>query len=177
MTFLSRMLAITRGYRGLLSIAVAGSVFYTALSVLPAIIIRQMLTVLAHPSPAGTLVWLGLAMVGATALMAVSRYLEGVDQVRPEPPLTGVALTLIREAPLLDTRPLRDQRRRAQELRLVRIAFVEDPGRQAVRREHHHHPFGFAKPGSDRAHIVGHRLEIAVQVVPAVDEVEAKRRR
>src|SRR5207237_4359554 len=26
--------------------------------------------------------------------------LEGVDQVRPEPPLTGVALTLIREAPL-----------------------------------------------------------------------------
>src|SRR5207245_3356035 len=77
MTFLSRMLAITRGHRGLLSIAVAGSVGCTALSVLPAIIIRQMLTVLAHPSPAGTLVWLGVAMVGATALMAVSRYLEG----------------------------------------------------------------------------------------------------
>src|SRR5205823_5854088 len=70
MTFLSRMLAITRGHRGLLSIAVAGSVLYTALSVLPALIIRQMLTVLAHPSPAGTLVWLGVAMVGATALMA-----------------------------------------------------------------------------------------------------------
>src|SRR5205814_4307547 len=69
--------AITRGHRGLLSIAVAGSVLYTALSVLPALIIRQMLTVLAHPSPAGTLVWLGVAMVGATALMAVSRYLEG----------------------------------------------------------------------------------------------------
>jgi len=77
MTFLSRMLAITRCHRGLLSIAVAGSVLYTALSVLPALIIRQMLTVLAHPSPAGTLVWLGVAMVGATALMAVSRYLEG----------------------------------------------------------------------------------------------------
>src|SRR5437870_10730531 len=77
MTFLSRMLAITRGHRGLLSIAVAGSVFYTALSVLPALIIRQMLTVLSRPSPAGTLVLLGVAMVGATALMAVSRYLEG----------------------------------------------------------------------------------------------------
>src|SRR5437868_11738719 len=77
MIFLSRMLAITRGHRGLLSIAVFGSVLYTALSILPALIIRQMLTALAHPSPAGTLVWLGLAMVGATALMAVSRYLEG----------------------------------------------------------------------------------------------------
>src|SRR5712692_7018901 len=77
MIFLSRMLAITRGHRGLLSIAVFGSVVYTALSVLPALIIRQMLTVLARPSPAGTLVLLGLAMVGVTALMAVTRYLEG----------------------------------------------------------------------------------------------------
>src|SRR2546423_7000127 len=77
MVFLSRMLAITRGHRGLLSVAVLGSVLYTALSVLPALIIRQILTVLANPSPPGTLVWLGLAMVGATALMAVSRYLEG----------------------------------------------------------------------------------------------------
>src|SRR5919204_2958955 len=79
MIFLSRMLAITRGHRGLLTVAVLGSVFYTALSVLPAVIIRQMLTVLApgQPSPAQTLLWLGLAMVGATALMAVMRYLEG----------------------------------------------------------------------------------------------------
>src|SRR5256885_3285797 len=77
MTFLARMLAITRGHRGLLSIAVAGSVLYTALSVLPALVIRQMLTVLARPAPAGMLVWLGLGMVGATALMAVARYLEG----------------------------------------------------------------------------------------------------
>jgi len=78
MTFLSRMLAITRGHRGLLLIAVLGSVLYTALSILPALIIRQMLTALAPPrAPVGTLVWLGLAMVGATALMAISRYLEG----------------------------------------------------------------------------------------------------
>src|ERR1700730_10292593 len=77
MIFLSRMLAITRGHRGLLSIAVLGSVLYTALSILPALIIRQMLTALAHPSATATLVWLGLAMVGATALMAISRYLEG----------------------------------------------------------------------------------------------------
>ena len=79
MIFLSRMLAITRGHRGLLSIAVLGSVLYTALSVLPAVIIRQMLTVLApgQPSPAQTLLLLGLAMVAATALMAVMRYLEG----------------------------------------------------------------------------------------------------
>lgn len=77
MMFLSRMWAITRGHRGMLSIAVIGSVLFTALSVLPALIIRQILTVLAHPSPTGTLVQLGLAMVGATALMAVARYLEG----------------------------------------------------------------------------------------------------
>lgn len=77
MTFLTRMWAITRGHRGLLSIAVAGSVLYTALSVLPALIIRQILTVLAQPAPTGPVVLLGLAMVAATALMAVARYLEG----------------------------------------------------------------------------------------------------
>src|SRR6202171_1458611 len=78
MIFLSRMLAITRGHRGLLSIAVLGSVLYTALSILPALIIRQMLPAPPPPrAPAATLVWLGLAMVGATALMAISRYLEG----------------------------------------------------------------------------------------------------
>lgn len=79
MMFLSRMLAITRGHRILLGIAIFGSVFFTALSVVPALIIRQMLTVLSpkNPSPLGELVWLGLAMVGATALMAVARYLEG----------------------------------------------------------------------------------------------------
>jgi ATP-binding cassette subfamily B protein len=71
------MLAITRGHRVLLGVAVFGSVFYTALSVVPALIIRQMLTVLARPSPLSSLVWLGLAMVLATALMAVARYLEG----------------------------------------------------------------------------------------------------
>src|SRR5947199_4134362 len=79
MTFLSRMLAITRGHRGLLSLAVAGSVLFTALSVLPTLIIRQMLTLLppGHPSASTTLVLLGLGMVAATALMAVMRYLEG----------------------------------------------------------------------------------------------------
>jgi ATP-binding cassette, subfamily B, bacterial len=76
MIFLSRMLAITRGHRGLLAIAVLGSVLYTALSVVPALIIRQMLTTLAHPSAPDTLVWLGAAMLATTALMAVSRYLE-----------------------------------------------------------------------------------------------------
>jgi ATP-binding cassette subfamily B protein len=77
MTFLSRMISITRGHRGLLSIAVLGSVLYTALSVLPALIIRQILTVLSQPAPTGAVVLLGLAMVGATALMGVARYLEG----------------------------------------------------------------------------------------------------
>ena len=77
MIFLSRMLAITRGHRGLLAVAVAGSVGYTALSVVPALIIRQMLTTLSHPSPLVTLLWLGLAMLGATFLIAVARYLEG----------------------------------------------------------------------------------------------------
>jgi ATP-binding cassette subfamily B protein len=77
MMFLSRMWVITRGHRGLLAIAVLGSVLYTALSVVPALIIRQMLITLARPSPLGPLVWLGLGMVAVTALMAVSRYFEG----------------------------------------------------------------------------------------------------
>ena len=75
--FLSRMWAITRGHRLLLAVAVCGSIAFTALSVVPALIIRQMLITLARPSPLSPLVWLGLAMVGVTALMAVSRYLEG----------------------------------------------------------------------------------------------------
>jgi len=76
--FLSRMLAITRGHRGLLAIAIAGSVLYTALSVVPALIIRQILVTVGHPGAStGTLVLLGLAMVATTALMAVARYLEG----------------------------------------------------------------------------------------------------
>ena len=75
--FLSRMWAITRAHRLLLAIAVVGSIAFTALSVVPALIIRQMLITLARPSPLSPLVWLGLAMVGVTALMAVSRYLEG----------------------------------------------------------------------------------------------------
>src|ERR1700738_3005205 len=69
MIFLSRMLAITRGHRGLLSIAVLGSVLYTALSVLPALIIRQILTALAHPSATATLGWLGLPLGGGAALV------------------------------------------------------------------------------------------------------------
>ncbi|HEY8679156.1 MAG TPA: ABC transporter ATP-binding protein [Candidatus Dormibacteraeota bacterium] len=78
MMFFSRMLAITRGHRGLLAIAIAGSVGYTALSVVPALIIRQILVTVGRPGAAtGTLVLLGLAMVAITALMAVARYLEG----------------------------------------------------------------------------------------------------
>lgn len=78
MMFLSRMLAITRGHRGLLAVAIAGSVLYTALSVVPALIIRQILVTVGHPGAStGTLVLLGLAMVATTALMAVARYLEG----------------------------------------------------------------------------------------------------
>src|ERR1700674_1134498 len=53
MMFLSRMWAITRGHRGMLSIAVFGSVLYTAFSILPALIIRQMLTALGPPSLPG----------------------------------------------------------------------------------------------------------------------------
>src|SRR2546423_13704512 len=73
MIFLSRMLAITRGHRALLSVAVAGSILFTALSVLPALIIRQMLTVLTpgHLAASTTLVLLGMAVVAVTALMAV----------------------------------------------------------------------------------------------------------
>jgi ATP-binding cassette subfamily B protein len=78
MMFLSRMLAITRGHRGLLWVAIAGSLLSTALNVAPALIIRQLLATVAHPGAStGTIVALGAAMIGATALMAIARYLEG----------------------------------------------------------------------------------------------------
>src|SRR5256885_13079163 len=77
MVFLARMLAITRGHRGLPASAWAGPVLSPARGVCPPPPIRQMLTVLPPPSPAGTLVLLGVAMLGPTALMAVARYLEG----------------------------------------------------------------------------------------------------
>ena len=78
MTFLSRMITITRGHRGLLGIAIAGSILATALSVVPALIIRQVLVTFGQPrGSSGTIIWLGLAMVAATAAIAVARYFEG----------------------------------------------------------------------------------------------------
>ncbi|MDQ6710642.1 MAG: ABC transporter ATP-binding protein/permease [Candidatus Dormibacteraeota bacterium] len=78
MIFLSRMVTITRGHRGLLGIAIAGSILATALSVVPALIIRQVLvTVGQKGGSSGTILWLGLAMVAATAAIAVARYFEG----------------------------------------------------------------------------------------------------
>lgn len=78
MTFLSRMLAITRGHRGLLTIAILGSILATALSVVPALIIRQVLVTLGGKAASSSIViWLGLAMVAATAAIAIARYFEG----------------------------------------------------------------------------------------------------
>lgn len=78
MTFLSRMLAITRGHRGLLLIAIVGSILATALSVVPALIIRQVLVTLGgRGASSATVIWLGLAMVAATAAIATARYFEG----------------------------------------------------------------------------------------------------
>lgn len=78
MTFLSRMLAITRGHRGVLLIAIVGSILATALSVVPALIIRQVLVTLGgRGASSATVIWLGLAMVAATAAIATARYFEG----------------------------------------------------------------------------------------------------
>ncbi len=76
MLFLRRMIAITRGHRGVLLIAIAGGVLYTALAVVPALLIREMLRSLAKGQT--SVLWqLGAAMIAVTALMASMRYLEG----------------------------------------------------------------------------------------------------
>ena len=103
--------------------------------------------------------------------------LHRFDQVRPEPGLPGVTLALVGEAPLLDARPPGDQLRGAQQLFLVGIALIEDARRQAVRGEDRHHLLGIRELGADHPHVVGDRLEIAVELVPALDEVQAGRRR
>ena len=78
MPCLSRFITISRGPRGLLGIAIAGSILATALSVVPALISRQVLVTFGQPrGSSGTLIWLGLAMVAATAAIAVARYFEG----------------------------------------------------------------------------------------------------
>jgi ATP-binding cassette subfamily B protein/subfamily B ATP-binding cassette protein MsbA len=78
MTFLQRMIAITHGHRALLGLAIAGGVLYTGLALVPALLIREVLRVLTRTPPnIGLLWWLGLATVGATALMALGRHMEG----------------------------------------------------------------------------------------------------
>jgi len=76
MQFLRRMIVITRGHRGVLLIAITGGILYTALAVVPALLIREMLRSLAKGQT--SILWqLGAAMVAVTALMAFMRYLEG----------------------------------------------------------------------------------------------------
>ncbi len=78
MTFFQRMLAATRGQRRALGVATAAGVVYTALALVPALLIRELLRALGRrPADAGILWRLGAAMVAITALMAVMRYLEG----------------------------------------------------------------------------------------------------
>src|SRR5579862_8770314 len=58
--------------------------------------------------------------------------LEMVEDVRPEPRLTGGRLALEGKAPLTEARRLGDEPRRLEELVPVRIARVDDPRRQGV---------------------------------------------
>ena len=78
MIFLRRMYAITAGNRGTLAVAIAGSVLYTALTVVPALILRQILTALVRGTATTSLVVaLGALTLVVTALMGAMRYLEG----------------------------------------------------------------------------------------------------
>jgi ATP-binding cassette subfamily B protein/subfamily B ATP-binding cassette protein MsbA len=77
MIFLRRMFEISRGHRRILLVAIAGSVLYTALALVPALLIRQFLIALGSQTGGSVLWLLGGLMVAVTALMAVMRYLEG----------------------------------------------------------------------------------------------------
>ncbi len=78
MPFLRRMVDTTRGHRRLLLVAIAGGVLYTALALVPALVIREMLRALAHSPVDSRVLWkLGAAIVAVTAAMALMRYLEG----------------------------------------------------------------------------------------------------
>ena len=90
--------------------------------------------------------------------------LEVVEDVRPEPRLAGRRLALEGEAPLAEARRLGDEPRRLEQLVAVRIARVDDPRRQRVRREDDMR-VGAANP-------VGEQLDEAGLVVPAVDEAQ-----
>jgi len=71
------MLAATLGHRRPLVLAAAAGVAYTALALVPALLIRELLRALGRYSTGGILWRLGAAMVAVTAVMAVMRYLEG----------------------------------------------------------------------------------------------------
>src|SRR4029077_13722346 len=91
--------------------------------------------------------------------MALRReLLDRLDQVGAEPWLPRVTLTLVGEAALLDSGPLGHPIRGAQQLFLVRIAFIEDARRQAVRREDRHHLLRIAELGADSPDVLGPRL-------------------
>ncbi|HYM50246.1 MAG TPA: ABC transporter ATP-binding protein [Candidatus Limnocylindrales bacterium] len=78
MTFLRRMVAITEGNRRTLGVAVAGSVLFTALAVIPALLLREIVKALVAGSATPALVLeLGALTLAVTALMGGMRYLEG----------------------------------------------------------------------------------------------------
>src|SRR5260370_3643570 len=97
---------------------------------------------------------------------------DRLDQVRAEPWLPGVTLALVGEAPLLDAGALGDQLRGAQQLLLVRVAFLEDARRQAVRRENRHHLFGIRELGSNHPDVVGDASQLPIELMPALDEFQ-----
>ncbi len=78
MTFLRRMFLITRGHRTLLLGAILAGIAFTALAVIPSLLIRQLLLTIGHrPADAGALWRLGGLMALVITVMAVMRYLEG----------------------------------------------------------------------------------------------------
>src|SRR6266851_4549965 len=99
---------------------------------------------------------------------------DRLDQVRTEPWLPGVTLALVGEAPLLDAGSLGDQLRGTQQLFLIGITFIENARRQAVGCEDRHHLLGIRELRSDHPDVVGDRLYVSIQLMPAVDEVEAE---
>ena len=100
---------------------------------------------------------------------------DRVDQIGTEPRLPGLTLALVGEPPLLDASSMRHQLRSAQQLILVGITLIKDARRQTVRRENDDDVLGVRELPPSPPHILGDRVEVAVQVVPALDEVQLDR--
>ncbi len=111
--------------------------------------------------------WSETKPIGQTRTRSTPRAVQRVqlvEDVRAQPGLAGRARALKGERPGLEPGALGDQPRGLEELVLVGIALVENPRRQAVRRED--------DVPVEAAHPLGEHVEVRLVRSPALDEAQ-----